>query len=176
MRTLKLQMTVSLEGKWDKGMSDFSIENLESVDCILHGRNTGIEFIPYWEKEANNPNEPDYMLGKRFSEIPNFIFSNTITKNALNNTTIIHGDFIAAIQNLKNKNGKDIMVYGGETFVSSLIQFGFIDAYYILINPAAIGNGKQSFNPLFNNVKLNFESSQAFNCGAVLLHYLKKSN
>ncbi|WP_262884214.1 hypothetical protein [Agriterribacter humi] len=38
MRKLKLQMTVSPDGKWDQGMWDFCTEHLSNADCILHGR------------------------------------------------------------------------------------------------------------------------------------------
>ena len=41
MRKLKIQMNIALDNKWDKGMSDFSIENLNNVDCILRDRKAG---------------------------------------------------------------------------------------------------------------------------------------
>ena len=68
MRKLKLQMNILLDNKWDSGMSEFSIDNLNNVDCILHGRKTGEGFIPYWTEVSNNPNDDEHKLGKRFSE------------------------------------------------------------------------------------------------------------
>ncbi len=127
MRKLKVQMNISLDNKWDSGMSNFSIDNLKDVDCILHGRKTGEGFIPYWTEVANNPNDGEHKLGKRFSEIPNVIFSNTLTVSKWDNTTLIKGDVQQEIEALKNKNGKEIIVYGGESFVSSLIQHDLID-------------------------------------------------
>src|ERR1044071_6960289 len=127
MRRLKLQMNILLDNKWDSGMSDFSIDNLVNVDCILHGRKTGEGFIPYWTEVSNNPNDGEHKLGKRFSEIPNAIFSNTLRKSKWANTTIINGDLVQAIKALKSTDGKDIIVYGGDSFVSSLIQYDLID-------------------------------------------------
>ena len=34
MTRLKLQMNISLDGKWDDGMTDFSIANLNNVGGI----------------------------------------------------------------------------------------------------------------------------------------------
>ena len=81
MRKLKIQMNILLDNKWDSEMSDFSTDNLNNVDCILHGRKTGEGFIPYWTEVANNPNDREQKLGKRFSEIPNVIFSNTLIES-----------------------------------------------------------------------------------------------
>jgi dihydrofolate reductase len=161
MRKLKVQMNISLDNKWDSGMSNFSIDNLKDVDCILHGRKTGEGFIPYWAEVANNPNDGEYKLGKRFSEIPNVIFSNTLVVSK------------QEIEVLKNKKGKEIIVYGGDSFVSSLIQHDLIDELYLLINPAVIGGGQQTFNPLRNDLKLKLAKCNPFESGAILLCYTR---
>src|SRR5690349_8787884 len=101
MRKLKVQMNIALDNKWDSGMSDFSIDNLKDVDCILHGRKTGEGFIPYWTEVANNSSDPEHKLGKRFSEIPNAVFSNTLTVSPWKNTTLIKGDLKQEIEVLK---------------------------------------------------------------------------
>ncbi|MEZ2336076.1 dihydrofolate reductase family protein [Mucilaginibacter sp. RCC_168] len=173
MRTLKLQMNILLDNKWDSGMSDFSIDNLKNVDCILHGRKTGEGFIPYWADVASNPDETEYKLGKRFTEIPNIVFSNTLEASKWDNTTIINGNLEEVIKALKNEQGKDIMVYGGDSFASSLIQHDLVDELYLLINPVALGNGQQTFNPLKNDSELRLVNCKPFACGTILLHYTR---
>src|SRR5688500_8647568 len=174
MRKLKLQMNIALDNKWDSGMSNFSIDNLENVDCILHGRKTAEGFIPYWAEVASNPNDSEYKLGRRFKNIPNVVFSNTLKDSKWEKTTIINGDIAEEIKTLKNKNGKDIIVYGGDSFVSSLIQHDLIDEYYLLVNPVSIGNGQQTFNPLKNDLELKLVTCKPFSCGTVLLCYTKQ--
>ena len=166
-------MNILLDNKWDSGMSNFSIDNLKDVDCILHGRKTGEGFIPYWTEVANNPNDTEHKLGKRFSEIQNVVFSNTLTVSQWDNTTLIKGDIQREIEVLKNKKGKEIIVYGGESFVSSLIQHDLVDELYLLINPAAIGNGQQTFNPLKNDLKLKLVKCRPFDSGTALLCYTR---
>jgi len=168
MRKLKLQMNLALDNKWDSGMSDFSIDNLKSVDCILHGRKTGEGFIPYWTEIANNPNDAEYKLGRRFADIPNVVFSNTLKVSQWDNTTIIGGDIKVAIEALKKKNGKDILVYGGANFVSSLIKKNLIDEFNFFIHRNAIGNGLKIFT---DTTKLKLINSKSFECGIVANHY-----
>jgi len=164
-------MNIALNNKWDSGMSEFSIENLVDVDCLLHGRKTGEGFIPYWTEVASNPNDGEHKLGKRFAEIPNIIFSNSLTTSTWNNTTIIGGDLSEQIKDLKDKNGKDIMVYGGDSFVSSLIQNDLVDELYLLVNPSSLGTGEQTFSPLKDDQKLKLTKVRPFESGTVLLCY-----
>ena len=167
-------MNIALDNKWDRGMSDFSINNLKNVDCILHGRKTAEGFIPYWRDVANNPKNSEYELGRLFADIPNVVFSNTLQANKWHNTTIIKGEITEEIKALKNKKGKDIIVYGGDSFVSSLIQHDLIDDFYLLVNPGAIGNGQQTFNPLKDNLKVTLANCEPFACGIVLLCYERR--
>jgi len=171
---LKVQMNIALENKWDSGMSKFSIENLKTVDCVLHGRKTAEGFIPYWADVAANPNESEYELGRLLTGIPNAVFSNTLHNSEWENATIIRGEIKEGIEALKNKEGSDIIVYGGESFVSSLIQLDLVDELYLLVNPVAIGNGKQTFNPLMSDLQLTLERCEPFECGVVLLLLSRK--
>ena len=171
MRKLKLQMTVLLDDKWDSGMTKFSIDNLKNVDSILLGRKTAEGFIPYWEEVARNPQDSLYKLGKPLNDIPKVVFSNNLKTSQWDNTTIVKGDIAKEIKTLKRKKGKDIIVYGGDSFVSSLIQHDLIDEFYLLVNPVAIGNGEPIFNPLNNNLQLTLVKCKTFASGAILLHY-----
>jgi len=171
MRKLKLQMTILLDDKWDSGMTKFSIDNLKNVDSILLGRKTAEGFIPYWREVANNTKDSLYKLGKPLNDIPKVVFSKKLKTNKWDNATIVKGDIAKEIRTLKKKKGKDIIVYGGDSFVSSLIEHGLIDEYYLLVNPVALGNGQSAFNPLRNNLQLRLVKCKPFACGAVLLHY-----
>jgi dihydrofolate reductase len=55
------------------------------------------------------------------------------------------GDLASAVNRLKSQPGKDLLVYGGATFVSSLIEHGLIDDIHLFVNPVAIGNGMRIF-------------------------------
>ncbi|MGA9153554.1 MAG: dihydrofolate reductase family protein [Candidatus Nitrosopolaris sp.] len=61
------------------------------------------------------------------------------------NTDIATGDLTDEITKLKSQDGKDIIVYGGASFDSSLIRTGLIDEFHLFINPVAIGNGMTIF-------------------------------
>jgi dihydrofolate reductase len=185
MRKLKLQMQISLDGKvtadkggtgfnWDNEVRTFSIANTEEVDYIILGRNTATGFIPHWASVAANPDDPDYVLGKRLTDIPKIVFSNTLAKSQWSNTELAKGETVEEINRLKKQAGKDMLVYGGSSFVSFLIKEGLIDQYYLLVNPVAIGNGINIFQSLKSNLVLTLLESRQFSCGTVLLIYEPK--
>src|SRR5215213_6121039 len=105
MRKLKLQYSHIPEGfapttnsdpinYCDEEFRNFSIANLEQVDCIILGRKTAVDFIPYWAAVAENPNDPDVLLGKKLTDIPKVIFSKTLEKTEWANGVLAKGELV----------------------------------------------------------------------------------
>ncbi len=143
--------------------------------CILLGRNTAEGFIPYWARVARNPTDPLFELGKRLTDIPKIVFSKKLKKIKWDNATLAKTDVVKEINKLKKQKGKEIIVYGGYSFVSSLIEHGLIDEYYLLVNPLAVGSRQPIFKTL-NNLPLTLEKCEPFACGTVLLRYATINN
>lgn len=160
--------------QWDDEAYKFCIDNLKNVDCILLGRNTAEGFIPHWRGVANNPKDSEYKLGKPLTNIRKIVFSKKLKTSKWDNATVAKGDIVKEIKALKKRKGKDMIVYGGYSFVSSLIQHGLIEEYFLLVNPVAYGSGEPIFNSLKNNLQLKLETCNPFPCGIVLLHYKQR--
>ncbi|HEY7570678.1 MAG TPA: dihydrofolate reductase family protein [Nitrososphaeraceae archaeon] len=77
---------------------------------------------------------------------------------------------------LKSESGKDIIVYGGATFDSSLIRAGLLDESHLFINPVAIGSGMAIFKDLKEVQKFTMIKSTPFDSGIVELHFEPKRN
>jgi dihydrofolate reductase len=188
-RKLKLQVQMTIDGfisgkngemdwmafPWTDDIIQYVKEITEPVDTIILGRKLAEGFIPHWDNVAKNPNDPDFEGGLKFSSTQKFVFTKTLEKSIWDNTEIINGELVDEINNLKNKNGKDIMVYGGGTFVTSLINAGLIDEFHLFINPNAIGIGMTIFNGLDKRPNLKLKLAKEFDCGIALICYeLKK--
>jgi len=187
MRKLKLQFAHIPEGfappnsdptnYCDEEFRNFSIANLEQVDCIILGRKTAVDFIPYWAAVAANPNDPDFLLGKRLTEIAKVVFSKTLENSEWSDTILAKGELVDEINKLKGQVGNDIMVYGGDSFVASLMKNDLIDEYYLAINPVDIENGLPILKELDSKQNTILVKSTTFDCGMmVLLQYESKTN
>jgi dihydrofolate reductase len=120
------------------------------------------------------PDDPFYAFAKKMIETPKVVFTKTLKKSQWANTDIATGDLAEEIIKLKSQNGRDIIVYGGASFDSSLIKEGLVDDFHLFINPAAIGKGMTIFKDLNEIQKFTLIKSKAFDCGIVLLHYESK--
>ncbi len=188
MRKLKLQMQVSLDGfastgpndeqKWVtwalEDIYDYVLELFDSVDTIIIGRKLAVDYIPYWEEVATNPADPMHAFAERIVAAKKVIFTKTLEQSDWDNTKLAKGDLVEEINALKSQEGKDIIVYGGTSFVSELIREGLIDEFHFFVNPVAIGHGESVFSKLdtFRNFKLT--QCIAKPSGIVLLQYTPK--
>jgi len=147
MRKLKLQVQMSVDGfvagpegqlDWmtrnlDEGVIGRIVQITDSSDTILLGRKMTDGFIKYWQ--AVKPESPEYIFARRMVDTPKVVFSKTLTRVEGKNVRVETGDLVQAIKQLKAQRGKDIVVYGGATFVSALIDHDLIDEFNHLREP-----------------------------------------
>ncbi|PKO13424.1 MAG: deaminase [Chloroflexi bacterium HGW-Chloroflexi-10] len=187
MRKLKLQMLMSIDGfvggrdgnldwvnlNWDGDLRQYLVQNLDNVDCILivMGRTTQMSFIPYYASVAEKPSDPFHEYGKKVTDTPKIVLSNTLTHSEWPLTKVINGDFIEETKKLKEQNGGDIIVYGGVMFASTLIKNHLVDEIHLLINPVALGSGLPIFADIESKQEMDLVKSKAFDCGIVWIQY-----
>jgi dihydrofolate reductase len=192
MRKLKLQVQMTVDGfvagpngemdwmsfNWGNDIINYVNELTDSSGTILLGRKMTEGFISHWSNVVSKPDDPSYAFGKKMIDIPKVVFSRTLDRSSWINTTVANGKLGDEIDKLKKQPGKDIIIYGGVGFVSSLIGNNLIDEYHIFINPVAIGKGMTIFNLLEAKQNLTLIKSKPFDCGIVVNCYVpnKKTN
>jgi dihydrofolate reductase len=191
MRKLKLQMQITVDGfvggpngendwvfipgKQDpealQKTIDFGTELAAGCDTLLIGRKLAASgFCGHWENVADNqPDNPWNAFAKLITDHRKIAFSSSETNLPGRNLEVENGDLATVIKSLKSQPGKDILVYGGADFVSSLVSLNLIDEYYLIVNPVAIGSGLSIFK---ERKVLELESSIAFKSGKVINKYL----
>ena len=185
MRKLKLQMQMTVDGfvagpegqlDWmtfalDPQLIAFINQLTDTSDTILLGRKMAQGFIEYWERAATKVDSPEYDFAQKMVGLPKVVFSKTVKHVDGKNVRVENGDLVDAVKRMKGGPGKDIVVYGGATFVSSLIEHGLIDEMNFFVNPVAIGSGLRVFK---GKKPLTLSSSTAYPCGIVVNRYLPK--
>jgi dihydrofolate reductase len=185
MRKLKLQMQVTVDGyvagpegqlDWmtfdmDPGLIAFINHLTDTSDTILLGRKMTAGFVQYWEHAATQKGSPEYEFAQKMVGLPKVAFSRTVKHVDGKNVRVENGEIGAAVKQLKSQPGKDMIVYGGATFVSSLIEHGLIDEMNLFVNPVAIGNGMRIFK---GKAPLKLAASTAYPSGIVVNGYRPK--
>ena len=184
-RKLKLQMQMTIDGfvagpngeldwmewNWSDDIKKYVSDLTDSVDTILLGRKMTDGFVSHWTNVAADPTNEEYSAAKKFIDYPKVVFTKTLTESKWKNTTLAKGNLSEEINNLKKQSGKDIIVYGGAGFVSSLIRENLIDEYYLFINPTAVGIGLGIFNNLKEKLNLKLVNTKTFSNRIVGLFY-----
>src|ERR1041384_5030664 len=175
-RKLKLQVQMTVDGfvAGPEGQLDWMTRNLDegaigrivqitdSSDTILLGRKMTAGFIKYWE--AVQPDSPEYGFARKMVDTPKVLLIKRLARFAGKNVRLEGGDLVQAVTRLKEQRGKDIVVYGGATFVSALIEHDLIDELNIFVNPVAIGRGMRIFK---DRKALRLTGSTAYSSGVV---------
>ena len=156
---------------WDEELKDYGTKLTNSVDTILLGRKMTEGFISHWTNVAANPKNPEFEFAKKMVDYHKVVFTKTLDKSTWANTELAKGSLVDEVKKLKNGTGKDIIVYGGATFVSNLIKDNLIDEYYLFVNPAAIGKGMGVFSKLEAKQNLKLMNAKGFDCGITVLNY-----
>jgi dihydrofolate reductase len=182
MRKLKLQVQMSADGfvagpegqldwmTFDMGDDLLAFVNhlTDTSDTILMGRKMTEGFVKYWEHVLTQPSSPEYEFAEKMVRLPKVVFSRTVKRIEGKNVRVENGPLVDSVNRLKSQAGKDIIVYGGATFVSSLIENRLIDELNLFVNPTAIGNGMRIFS---QRTPLTLLRSVAYSSGIVVDSY-----
>lgn len=183
MRKLKLQIQITVDGyvagpdgdeDWKAKGSDQKLwqlinEMADSSDTLLLGRKMAEGFIPHFEGYESDSARTTF--ADKMVNIPKIIFTRTLDKPFGKNTSLAKGNLADEIAKLKNQNGKDILVYGGADFVSSLLAGGHIDEFFFFVNPVLINKGMRIFDLLDGRQKLSLISATPYENGVTVLRY-----
>jgi len=188
MRKVKLQVQITVDGyvatenggqdwriwEWDDKLTAFGNQLLDSCDTILLGRKFAEVFVPHFEDMINKDTA---QKGEKFSyayQLVNkskIVFSKTVKTFEGKNVSVENGDMATALKKIKAQSGKDILVHGGASFVSSLIGEGLIDEFNFFVNPVMINKGMRIFEMLDHRQKLSLASATSYECGIAVLTY-----
>ena len=182
MRKLKLQVQMTVDGfvggpegqlDWmtligakDDQLIAFINQLTDTSDTILLGRKMTPGFVSYWE--GVKPDSPEYAFAQKMVGMPKVVFSRTIDRVDGKNIRVHKGDVVEGVNAIQRQPGKDVVVYGGATFVSSLLEHNLIDELNLFVNPTAIGGGLRIFS---GRKPLKLEVSKQYPCGIVVSTY-----
>ena len=125
---------------WDlDGIKQYVIDLLDSSDTILIGRKLAVDYIPYWQDTFKNTDDPMHEFATRIVDAKKVVFTKTLDTSIWDKTELAKGDLKDEVHKLKSQEGKDLIVYGGSSVVSSLIKEGLSDELQFFSYPVFVG-------------------------------------
>src|SRR5262249_14166591 len=111
------------------------------------------------------------LLGRRTYEATKLVFSRTLKEVTWNNARLVrelHADEIAA---MKQRPGKNMMIFGSGSIVSQLTQHGLIDEYEFVMCLVLLGDGQRLLEGLSKSETLELLETRTYPSGDVSLRY-----
>ncbi|WP_143305420.1 dihydrofolate reductase family protein [Chitinophaga vietnamensis] len=142
-------------------------EGILGSDTLLLGRHTYEMLHPYWSSLKNN----EMGVAGQLNSMAKYVVSSTMKKADWENTSVINGDLVTAVNKLKQEPGKEIQVEGSGILVQSLAAAGLVDEYRLLVHPVVMGSGLRFFKDSDIISRLELIGTQTFDKGVVLLRY-----
>ena len=185
MRKVILSNMVTLDGffegpnkelDWhivDEEINEYANDLLSNVDALLFGRVTYQLMADYWPAAATNPStsKSDLEIADKMNNLPKIVFSKTLQEVKWNNSRLVKENIAEEISKMKQQPGKDMVIFGSGSIVSTFMQHGLIDEYRIIVNPVVLGNGKPLFKGINGKQNLKLLKTKVFDSGIVILFY-----
>jgi dihydrofolate reductase len=144
---------------------------IDSIDAILLGRVTYNMFAEYWPKVTSGEDKP---FADKLNAIPKIVFSKTLDHAPWDkwaDATIVKNSAAKEVAKLKQKSGKDMVIWGSISLAQSLMKEGLIDEYQLIVCPIVLGSGKPLFRDKVDSFDMILLNTKSFDRGTVLLAY-----
>jgi dihydrofolate reductase len=153
------------DAEWDA----FVAGNASGGGMLVFGRVTYELMAGFWPTPFAVEQMPD--VAKRMNNLPKVVFSRTLKEATWNNTRLKRGDIVDEMRKMKQKDGEDMVIFGGGSIVSQLAEEALIDEYQIVVDPVALGKGRTMFEGIKEKLPLKLKKTRTFGNGNVLLCY-----
>ncbi|WP_420123835.1 dihydrofolate reductase family protein [Nakamurella sp.] len=181
MRTLAVTQNVTLDGAvemlgdWfdpQAGAADAdqaaAARGLSAAcDAILLGRRTFEDFRGYWPRQTDDRTG----VTDELNRIRKYVVSGSMTDPQWANSTVLPGDPIEAVAQLKRGPGRDIVVTGSIRLSHALFRAGLVDRIDLWTFPAVQGRGRRLFPDGWTPDRIRLLDARPFRSGVVLTRY-----
>jgi dihydrofolate reductase len=149
---------------WDDVMDANLGAVIAPQDSVILGRRSYEEWAGYWPGSDIEP----------FATFINAVAKYVATSSPLDrnwaNTTVVDGDLVEFVRDLKNRPGGDIGVHASISVAQALLAAGVVDELRLVISPAIVGSGRRLLDGL-PAIRLESIRSTTSPTGSLLVDY-----
>ena len=147
----------------------FAARQLDEADAIGFGRATYEHMAAFWPTDQAMANDPH--MTSRMNDKEKLVFSRTLTDAEWSGSTVVRGEAVEHVAELKAAPGGELLVIGSAHLTADLARAGLLDELRIMIFPIVLGRGRSLFEDLGSRLKLELLRVRRFDSGNLLLTY-----
>jgi dihydrofolate reductase len=147
----------------DEG-NQFKLDETIATEALLLGRRTYEGFAAAWPSREGE-------FADKFNSMPKYVVSSTLTGPEWSNTTVLSGDVVEEVSELKREQSGDLVVHGSAQLVQALMQNDLVDELRLMVFPVVLGKGKRLFGDTSGKKRLSLAESRTVGDGVTILIY-----
>lgn len=158
-------------GGWTFPFADESMQApfarflIEPEYDLLLGKRTYDIFSAYW------PFNQDVPIGEKFQRINKYVLTHSTEPLTWENSKSLSGDTAAAVEKLKNGEGRDLLIQGSSTLYPPLLSARLIDQLILITYPVLLGSGKSIFDGPLRPGRMNLVDHFESDSGVIFRTY-----
>lgn len=150
----------------DEATGRMAAEGMADTGALILGRRTYEDILPFWNK-AGGPFK-DMLNGT-----PKHVASTTLQEPlAWPNSTLLRGDAVDAVADLREHSGRDLVILGSGDLVRSMLRRNLIDRFVLLVHPIVLGDGQRLFAEGVPRSDLRLVDSKTTGTGVTMATYV----
>ena len=190
MRKIILQEWISLDGyvadkhggldfftSFDSASNKYSdldqLKFMDDIDAILLGRKTYEVFVDFWPQATTDTE----VIADKLNATRKLVFSNTLQEAPWGKwppCEVISGDAIHTIGELKNREGKNIVIWGSISLAQALMKARLLDEYHLNLCPTITGGGRPLFPQDDHYLNVQLADFRKYETGVMRLRYIAR--
>jgi len=160
--------------KVDEEIFDHIGIRVAQCDTAMYGRVTYEMMQGYWPTAGDAPDasKHDKEHSAWYQQVNKVVLSTIMSGEGVANTEVISDNLAARINEVKQRPGSDILLFGSPRATHALMEQNLIDGYWLFVNPIVLGQGIPLFKGIHQQTKLTLQGSHQFSSGVVALDYV----
>lgn len=143
----------------------FEYDEALGADALLLGRRTDHFFA------GAGWNTREGAWAERLRTMPKYVISSTLDKPEWIGGTVLRGDIVTEVTQLKQRYERDVVVYGSTQLTLTLIDHRLVDQVRLTVHPFVLGGGQRLLDGLATRTSLRVASIQTIGTNLVHLVY-----
>ena len=151
---------------FDEVFARVAADGMAQTDAQLFGRKTYDKMAAFWPTVGD-----DDPFAKHLNHVTKYVASRSMTEATWEGTTVLNGDVVAQVREIKEQGGGTISVLGSADLAHTLMAHDLIDEYSLAVHPILLGKGKKLFRNAEQVRKLELVDCTRTTTGVLLTTY-----
>jgi dihydrofolate reductase len=155
---------VEFGGKDVDEWAKLETEEALGADAMLLGRRSDEWFATRWLSRSGE-------WADKLNSLPKYVVSSTLEHPRWSNATVLNGDLVKEVSELKQKVAGEILVYASYQLVRTLIEHDLADELRLVVFPVVLGTGRRLFGEISHKKPVRLVDTRRVGDGLLFYSY-----